>query len=103
MSNSLLESVEDYIWDQVDEAEYLRRVVEDKHADLDALANKVRFIQSDLHIQLRKGVSIYLQLSNRVVVSLHFNFRLKKTTQNFWNKLERLNPWTECRVDLTRR
>ncbi|CAD5209391.1 unnamed protein product [Bursaphelenchus xylophilus] len=53
---SMISTVEDLIWGKVDETEYLRKVVEDDNVDLDALSQKVRSIQSDLHIQLRKGV-----------------------------------------------
>ncbi|CAD5206521.1 unnamed protein product [Bursaphelenchus okinawaensis] len=53
---SLVNSVEDLVWGRLDQAEFFKKVVEDDNVDLDALAGKVRSLQSDLHIQLRKGV-----------------------------------------------
>ncbi|KAH7695617.1 COG5 protein, partial [Aphelenchoides avenae] len=52
----LVDSVDDYIWGKIDEAEYLRKVIEDKSLDADALHSKVQTIQEQLNTQLRKGV-----------------------------------------------
>ena len=53
----LVDSVDDYIWGKTDEVEYLRKVIEDKSLDADALHSKVQTIQEQLNTQLRKGVS----------------------------------------------
>uniref|UniRef100_A0A914BUW8 Conserved oligomeric Golgi complex subunit 5 n=1 Tax=Acrobeloides nanus TaxID=290746 RepID=A0A914BUW8_9BILA len=51
-----MDKIEDYIWDKVDEKEFLRRVIEDDHLDDGALLEKVQGIQENLNTQLRKGV-----------------------------------------------
>ena len=37
-----MDKIEDYIWDKVDEKEFLRRVIEDDHLDDEALLEKVK-------------------------------------------------------------
>ncbi|KAI6203216.1 hypothetical protein M3Y94_00531000 [Aphelenchoides besseyi] len=51
-----LNSVEDFVWSKIDESEYLKRVVEDGNFNSDVLLQQVKAIQSDLNVQLRKGV-----------------------------------------------
>lgn len=55
--SKLVASVDDFIWGKADEAEYLRKVIEDKSLDADVLLSKVQTIQEQLNTQLRKGVS----------------------------------------------
>lgn len=56
---SLLEkSIEDFVWGRVDEEEYLKKVVEEGSIDSDLFISKVKAIQGDLNVQLRKGVSL---------------------------------------------
>lgn len=55
---SLLDSIDDFVWGKIDEAEYLKQVVEENNIDTDIFLSKVKVIQNDLNVQLRKGVSL---------------------------------------------
>jgi hypothetical protein len=56
-SHPLFASLQDFVWGRTDEAEYLKKVVEERNIDSDLFRSKVQTIQGDLNVQLRKGVT----------------------------------------------
>jgi hypothetical protein len=54
---SLLDEVDEFVWGKIDETEYLQRIVREHNIESDALLSKVKAIQADLNVQLRKGVT----------------------------------------------